>query len=250
MQCLTGWELKKKEAFQLHLQHFSLTMKDIALIFWILLDIRTSQKILIAVSYTHLDVYKRQQVTVGDVAKLQCKNKNITNRLKSMKLLEDTTKGKKRYIVSIMKIIEMADQTFQNVDIQNIGETECVVEFKTPKKDDGPMAIIKTTIICLILFFGVGFSIMSFNNDVSIDDMFSKISKQFTGDKEQGRKILEYCYSIGLGVGIIIFYNHFGPKKLTKDPTPIEVEMRKYERDINQTLIDGHNRDCLSLIHI
>ena len=43
-------------------------------------------------------------------------------------------KGKKRYIVSIMKIIEMADQTFQNVDIQNIGETECVVEFKTPKK--------------------------------------------------------------------------------------------------------------------
>lgn len=23
------------------------------------------------------------------------------------------------------KIIEMADQTFQNVDIQNIGETEC-----------------------------------------------------------------------------------------------------------------------------
>ena len=163
----------------------------------------------------------KKQVTVGDVAKLQCKNKNITNRLKSMKLLEDTTKGKK----------------------QNIGETECVVEFKTPKKDDGPMAIIKTTIICLILFFGVGFSIMSFNNDVSIDDMFSKISKQFTGDKEQGRKILEYCYSIGLGVGIIIFYNHFGPKKLTKDPTPIEVEMRKYERDINQTLIDGHNRD-------
>ena len=176
----------------------------------------------------------KKQVTVGDVAKLQCKNKNITNRLKSMKLLEDTTKGKKRYIVSIMKIIEMADQTFQNVDIQNIGETECVVEFKTPKKDDGPMSIIKTAIICLILFFGVGFSIMSFNNDVSIDDMFSKISKQFTGDKEQGRKILEYCYSIGLGVG---------PKKLTKDPTPIEVEMRKYERDINQTLIDGHNRD-------
>ena len=51
-----------------------------------------------------------------------------------MKLLEDTTKGKKRYIVSIMKIIEMADQTFQNVDIQNIGETECVVELRHPKK--------------------------------------------------------------------------------------------------------------------
>ena len=36
--------------------------------------------------------------------------------------------------------------------------------------------------------------------------------------------------------------NHFGPKRLSKDPTPIEVEMRKYETDVNQALIEGHNR--------
>lgn len=76
----------------------------------------------------------KKQVTVGDVAKLQCKNKNITNRLKSMKLLEDTTKGKKRYIVSIMKIIEMADQTFQNVDIQNIGKQNVLLNLRHPKR--------------------------------------------------------------------------------------------------------------------
>ncbi len=182
-------------------------------------------------------------VTIGDLAKLECKNKSIVNRLKPIKLLEDTSKGKKRYVISVMRIIEIVDTTFQNVDVQNLGETECVVEFKSPKQDNGIFEILKTIIICFVLFFGVGFSIMSFNNDVSIDDMFSKISDLLTGDKEQGRKILEYGYSIGLGIGIIVFYNHFGPKKLSKDPTPIEVEMRKYERDINQTLIDGHNRN-------
>ena len=56
------------------------------------------------------------------------------------------------------------------------------------------------------------------------------------------KKYLEVGYALGLGVGIIVFYNHFGPKKLSKDPTPIEVEMRKYETDINKALIDGHNR--------
>ena len=56
------------------------------------------------------------------------------------------------------------------------------------------------------------------------------------------KEILEVGYALGLGVGIIVFYNHFGPKKLSKDPTPIEVEMRKYETDINKALIDGHNR--------
>ena len=53
---------------------------------------------------------------------------------------------------------------------------------------------------------------------------------------------MEVSYSIGLAVGILVFYNNFGPKKLSKDPTPIEVEMRKYETEINQALIDGHNR--------
>ena len=184
-----------------------------------------------------------EDVTIGDVAKLECKNMSVVNRLKPIKLLTDHSNGKKRYIVSIMEIFEIVDETFENVDVQSVGETDCIIEFKKAYAGKKYLEIIKVILICVLLFFGAGFSIMSFNNDVSIDDMFSKISKQFTGDKEQGRKILEYCYSIGLGVGIIIFYNHFGPKKLTKDPTPIEVEMRKYERDINQTLIDGHNRD-------
>ncbi len=182
------------------------------------------------------------EVTVGDVAKLECKNQNILNRLKPVKLLRDDANGKKCYIVSIMKIIEIVDETFQNVEVQNLGETECVVEFKKAQTKKQYFDVIKTTVICFILFFGVGFSIMSFNNDIGVDDMFGHICELFTGNEDNGKKLIELCYSIGLGLGIIIFYNHFGAKKLSKDPTPIEVEMRKYEKDINQTLIDGHNR--------
>lgn len=184
----------------------------------------------------------KSEVTVGDVAKLECKNKSIINKLKPIKLLRDDSNGKKRYIVSIMKIIEIVDETFQNVDVQNMGETDCVIEFKKANTTKGFWDVLKTIAVCFILFFGVGFSIMSFNNDVSVDSMFGQISKLFTGYEANGKKIIEFFYSIGLGVGIIVFYNHFGAKKLSKDPTPIEVEMRKYEMDINQTLIDGHNR--------
>lgn len=185
----------------------------------------------------------KSEVTIGDVAKLECKNANVINRLKPIKLLRDDSTGKKRYIVSIMKIIEIVDETFQNVDVQNIGETDCIIEFKKANSVKKSCEILKTIVVCIVLFFGVGFSIMSFNNDVSVDSMFEKISNLFTGNETDGKKIIEFCYAIGLGVGIIVFYNHFGPKKLSKDPTPIEVEMRKYEMDVNQTLIDGHNRD-------
>lgn len=184
----------------------------------------------------------KSEVTVGDVVKLECKNKNVINKLKPIKLLRDDSNGKKRYIVSIMKILEIIDENFQNVDVQNLGETDCVIEFKKANTPKPFVNVLKTIAVCFILFFGVGFSIMSFNNDVSVDSMFEQISMLFTGNEADGKKIIEYCYAIGLGVGIIVFYNHFGAKKLSKDPTPIEVEMRKYEMDINQTLIDGHNR--------
>jgi stage V sporulation protein AA len=180
-------------------------------------------------------------VTIGDVAKLECKNKTIVNRLKPIKLLNDNSHGKNRYIVSIMKIFEIVDREFQNVDVQSVGDTDCVVEFKKANSDIRWLEILKVAVICIILFFGAGFSIMSFNNDITIGHMFNQISKWLLGNKE-GSMTMEIFYSLGLGMGILIFYNHFGPKKLSKDPTPIEVEMRKYETDINQTLIDGHNR--------
>ena len=35
--------------------------------------------------------------------------------------------------------------------------------------------------------------------------------------------------ALGLAGGIIIFFNHIGKRRITHDPTPIEVSMRKYE---------------------
>ena len=62
------------------------------------------------------------------------------------------------------------------------------------------------------------------------------------GNKPDGFTILELTYSLGLAVGILIFFNHFGKKKLTVDPTPMEVEMRLYENDIQTTLIETYSR--------
>ncbi|MEE0884349.1 MAG: stage V sporulation protein AA, partial [Faecalimonas sp.] len=49
-------------------------------------------------------------------------------------------------------------------------------------------------------------------------------------------------YSVGLVAGILVFFNHFGKKKISVDPTPIEVEMRLYENDIQTTVIAEYSR--------
>ena len=50
--------------------------------------------------------------------------------------------------------------------------------------------------------------------------------------------LLSIPYSIGLGMGIIIFFNHFSKFSLTDDPTPIEIEMTTYEKETNASVID------------
>ena len=87
------------------------------------------------------------------------------------------------------------------------------------------------------------FSIMTFNNDVDVGTLFSNIYTQVTGQPDTGFTILEISYSIGIGLGVLIFFNHFGKMKLSSDPSPMQVQMRLYEDDVDTTIIEQKNRE-------
>ena len=62
------------------------------------------------------------------------------------------------------------------------------------------------------------------------------------GKAPNGPNLLHISYTAGLAIGIIIFFNHAGKIKLNDDPTPFEVQMRLYERDVNDTLMIDADR--------
>lgn len=84
---------------------------------------------------------------------------------------------------------------------------------------------------------------MAFHNDIGINKVFVKVYEMISGQASDGFTILEVTYSIGLAVGIIVFFNHIGGRRITKDPTPIEVEMRIYEDDVNNALVETADRE-------
>ena len=45
-----------------------------------------------------------EKVTIGDIAKIESKNKNIVNNIKSIKILADKPELGNRYVISIMRI--------------------------------------------------------------------------------------------------------------------------------------------------
>jgi stage V sporulation protein AA len=42
-----------------------------------------------------------------------------------------------------------------------------------------------------------------------------------------------------LALGIIVFYNHIFKWKFTEDPTPLQVEMSSYEKDVDDCILDN-----------
>lgn len=93
---------------------------------------------------------------------------------------------------------------------------------------------IKTIIVAAIVFLGAAFAIMTFNEDVSVMDLFQKIYKIVEGTEHEGLGILEFMYGVGIAVGITVFYNHFGSKKGVGEPTPLELKMQQYEDDVEE----------------
>lgn len=186
-------------------------------------------------------------VTVGDVAKIYCQDKKLLNKIKTLKIYTFRNPKKNRIIYSAVKVIQIISESCPsaNISISHIGEPDFVLEYEATTKKTLIPTWLNVFICSVIMFFGSAFAIMTFNTDVSISKLFSDIYTDVTGIENDGFTILEISYSIGLGLGIIIFYNHFGKKRLSKDPTPIELEMRTYETEIETALVDGvHKKEA------
>ena len=104
------------------------------------------------------------------------------------------------------------------LEIENIGEPDFVIRY-VPDPEKKAVQYFKTAIVCVILFFGSAFTIMTFIEDVSVSKVFAALHTRVTGQTYTGVGALEICFCIGLAIGIMVFYNHVGHKKITDDPT-------------------------------
>lgn len=185
---------------------------------------------------------KLRNVTLGDLISMECTDKTVVSRLKTIKVLNIPEKGQHRFVISILKIIECIHKEYPEIEIQNMGAQDIIVTYEAGIKKNKMVDILKISGVVIISFIGSAFAIMTFNNDSGTNQLFSQIYEMFMGKPKSGFTILELSYSIGLVVGILVFFNHFGKHKFTVDPTPIEIEMRLYEKDIQTTLIDDYSR--------
>lgn len=186
-------------------------------------------------------------VFVTDLANIRCADKKIEARIKAIKVYKFHEKKTVRCVIGVLKIVELIEQECTGVSVECLGETDCLVERIHVNKHKGFGQWSKAVLVCLVSFFGTAFTIMAYHNDIGIVDVFAQIHLIVMGEEAEGLNILELFYSLGLGLGIIVFFNHIGGRRITKDPTPIEVSMRNYEEDVDKALIETSDREGKSI---
>ena len=184
----------------------------------------------------------KREVTIGDVAALECAEQEVVNRLKAEKLFCMEEKNYSRKVVSALFVIQRIHRVYPMLEICNLGETDFVVNYHS-KKQSAILEKLKIAFVCGVSFFGSMFAMMTFNEDVSTRESFDKVYEWVLGTPAQGVTILDITYSVGISVGIILFFNHLGKKYITAEPSPVEVEMSGYEQQINDTLIKQAGRN-------
>lgn len=198
-------------------------------------------------------VVSRDEIYMRDVAKVFCTNKSMQREVENIKLgVFPPDKKKTEFLVLHLyekMCIYLDEQNKKKkseeseTEVEFVEEHDVLVQYKAAEKKDKSQASerIKNIFVSLLCFFGAAFSIMAFQNDIGILRLFDHVYKLFAGTHNNGDLFLEIPYSIGLGFGIILFFNHVGRKKITDDPTPVEVAMNSYEESVNDTLMSAAN---------
>ena len=199
--------------------------------------------------YIQLDMnilIKHPHVYLQDIARLSCSNSKALNRLRVLPVISLNPGTPGRYTMSVMDLVDLIQKKEPDLDITPLGEPSFILTYRPPGKSQMVFDILKVVFISLASFFGAAFSIMTFNTDADVGTLFKQIYQQVTGNVSNGFTILEISYSIGLAAGVLFFFNHFGKKKFSADPTPMQVQMRQYEQGVNQAFILDAERNQVS----
>ena len=183
-----------------------------------------------------------KDVQLKDVADVYCDDSAVLNKCNALRIKTIHSDRNKRYIESTLDVIKKLVEMDPAISVNNVGKVDYIIDYHRPKSPNWVWQWIKTIFVCVICYCGAAFAIMTFNNDVSVTDVFKEIYKIIMREESNGFTILEVSYSIGLAVGIVGFFNHFAKIKINTDPTPLEVEMRLYEDNISKTLIQNDGR--------
>ena len=187
-------------------------------------------------------IVSHKKITVADVCQVYAAEEKVAKQVRHVPLFQIQNQQEKNKIsVSALYMVRHIMDDVPGITVINLGVSDFIVEYQPPKPEKKWADYLKAVLVGIIVFFGSAFTIMTFNEDASLTEIFGMVYESVLGDSE-GNNWLEVSYSLGLPLGILLFFNHFASAKLSNDPTPLQIQMRQYEQQEDTTIIENAAR--------
>ncbi|MDU4933892.1 MAG: stage V sporulation protein AA [Peptostreptococcaceae bacterium] len=137
-------------------------------------------------------------------------------------------------VIHLGEVIEKINKKLPMVKINFLKADDTVIFFDSCKKDR--TKYIRVAIVSIVVLMGSVMGIMNFHADVNMYASQYKIVDVLTRDAKRYLPYFQIPYSIGIGVGVALFFNKFIPTYSKYEPSPMELKMISLNKEIENQL--------------
>jgi stage V sporulation protein AA len=191
-----------------------------------------------------VQVYPDDCITVSMIAQIVAEEQ-LRDMIGELEVHQVQPSDKNIVVIDVMRVLSAVHKTDPDIDVQAVGPAQAIVEIVYQKKTYSPVLF---ALVWLLLFVGAALAIMNFHEDVSMQLVHKRLYTIITGETSEHPLLLQIPYSIGLGLGMILFFNHLFKKRINEEPSPLEVEMFNYQLDMDMYVSMKENKESTKKI--
>lgn len=184
-----------------------------------------------------ITVDQEQKISIRDVAFILCP-KHLQESLLEIPVYQITKQDNEYIVIDAFIVIMLIKKLAPHSDVQIVGANETIIQVKHKRKRTNLFIV---SLVWIILFVGTAMTMMNFHYDVSMQEVQQRIHYLITGENVSHPLWIQIPYSFGLGIGMILFLNHWFKKRINEEPSPLELELYNYQKNIDDYVIEYEN---------
>lgn len=184
-----------------------------------------------------IDIYSDKEIKLIDIAYITAPE-NIREVILEIPLSPLLNVNDPYQVIEAFTIGNLIKKQFPHTDLQFLGPNETIIHTVSKRKKASKLLVF---FVWLILFIGTAMTMINFHYDVNMQEVQQKLHFILTGEFVHQPLWLQIPYSFGLGLGMVLFLNHWFKKKINEEPSPLEIELYNYQKNIDDYITHYEN---------
>lgn len=137
-------------------------------------------------------------------------------------------------VLHVGEVIQSIKDIYPDMNIKLLVVDDIIINFESIKKDN--TKFLRVILVTIVVLMGSIMAIMNFHSDVNMAESQKIIVEVLTGKPDKYLPYFQIFYSIGIGVGVALFFNRIIPNYSKQEPSPLDLKVQSLTLEIENQL--------------